>query len=367
MFEQLTWLLDKFLELGIPGVDCVVYQHGQCVYRNTKGYSDRELKTPLTGRERYNLYSCSKPITCAAALRLYETGAFHLDDPLYLYLPEYRTMKVRTEDGVRPAKNVITVRDLFCMTAGLNYSMYDSLKQAQRETNGRCPTRETIRYLSQEPLDFEPGTRWQYSLCHDVLAAMVEEISDMRFGEYVRQNIFEPLGMSQSSYNVPESEFDQLASQYAYNAETSTIDKVGKAPVSYKYGSEYEGGGATCVSSVEDYVRFMEAMREDGRILKRETVKMMSTNQLNDACLKSYTSGTDYGYGLGVRCPYRNPEVFDFGWGGAAGSYMGIDLEHEVTFFHAQHVWSYPNRSGVSEYRRDQVGQYVTQAILGGK
>ena len=117
MFENLTAKLDSFIQMGIPGNDCMVYKKGECVYRRYNGYSDRENKISMNGKEMYNIYSCSKLITCTAALMLYEKGLYKLDDKLSDYMEEFETMYVKTDNGLEKAKNSITIKDLFCMTA----------------------------------------------------------------------------------------------------------------------------------------------------------------------------------------------------------------------------------------------------------
>ena len=204
MFEELRNFCDSLLERGVrtPGFDLIVYQGGKCVFRHTNGFSDLESKTRMTGKERYNIYSCSKVITCTAALMLWERGLFSLEDELSDYMPEFKNMTVRAPDGgIRPAANPIRIKNLFEMTAGFSYDVESpNLQACRRETGGRCPTRAAVRAIARGPLSFEPGEHWQYSLCHDVLAALVEVISGRRFADYVRENIFEPLGMTRSPW-----------------------------------------------------------------------------------------------------------------------------------------------------------------------
>jgi len=153
MFSELSRFLDRFLELGVPGYDCVIYHHGECVFRRFRGVSDVQRQLPMNGRERYNLYSCTKPVTCTAALQLYEQGAFSLDDPIERWLPEFSHMTVQTPSGPVPAHRSIRVKDLFMMTAGLSYDLDSpALVRARQETGGRCPTRAVMEYLAQEPL-----------------------------------------------------------------------------------------------------------------------------------------------------------------------------------------------------------------------
>jgi len=350
MFSDLKEFLDSFLPMGVPGFDMIIYQHGKCVWRYQNGYSDYENKVPVKGNERYNIYSASKPITVTAGMQLYEKGLFKLDDALYEYMPEFRHMTVRTEDGIRKAKNVIRVKDIFCMTAGLNYNKnVPSLELASKETNGHCPTRETMKYLAQEPLDFEPSTRWQYSLCHDVVAAFVEVVSGVKFEDYVKENIFDPLGMNHSTFMLPDEEMDTLAEQYRFNAELCQPVNIGKA-ISYKFGTEYASGGAGCISTAEDYILFLEALRKGDVILGKETIQLMTTDQLTDENRSTYTMNETHGYGLGVRCQKAGGDCPDFGWGGAAAAFLGVDPKLDISLFYAQHMLGSPNQSHRNQF-----------------
>ena len=178
-------------------------------------------------------------------MQLWEKGLFSLDDKLSEYMPEFNEMSVRVEGGIKKAERPILIKHLFKMTAGFDYNArLQSIKEAQAATGGRCPTREVMKYLAKEPLCFEPGEHWNYSLCHDVLAALVEVVSGMRFSEYVKKNIFNPLGMNHSTFLLPDCELDTLASQYRFDAETKKTVNCGKNIQGYKFGTEYESGGA---------------------------------------------------------------------------------------------------------------------------
>ena len=360
MFEKLEKFLDELRECPVPGNDCIICRKGEVIYRHTAGFADMAKKTPLTGKERYQIFSCSKLITCCAALQLWEQGKFQLDDELCRYLPEYAQMKVRTpEGGIADAKNKITIRHLFTMTAGFNYNLNaPSILRVYDATKGSCPTREVIRALAQEPLSFEPGTRWQYSLCHDVLAAVVEVISGVEFNEYVTKNIFDVLGMNQTTFLLPASEWHTLiplcreipAGEQL--VELNGIGNYGIAP--YRLGPCYASGGAGCVSTVEDYNKLLQALCSGEKILKRSTIDMMRTDELTEEQQKDTWSGPYYSYGLGVRCPRRGySERTEFGWGGAAGAYFCIDPGRELTVLYVQHVChssAAPKRTRIIEF-----------------
>ena len=338
MFDKLSEKLDSFLEMGVPFYDCIVLKDGACVYRRAGGFTDAARTVGVTGKEKYNIYSCSKLITCTAALTLWEKGAFSLEDRLSDYLPEFAHMTVKTKNGVVPAQNPILVKHLFEMTAGFSYNIHTpAIARCREETNGRCPTRELVRCLAKDPLLFEPGERWQYSLSHDVLAALVEVLSGTSFGEYVKKSIFAPLGMCHSTFLLDDSRSDEVINQYAYSASGGVYER--KRHNDYKFGSEYESGGAGCVSTVEDYVKLLEALRLGDVILKKETVDLLATDRLTEAQKKQYWM-TGYGYGLGQRCPQDETKT-DFGWGGASGAYYAIDRKNALSVYLGAHIVGY--------------------------
>ena len=340
MFEQTKRFCDTLPQLGAPFFDVAVYVDGKCVLRHSGGYTDPEKTLPVTGQERYNIYSCSKAITCTAAMQLWEKGLFSLEDPLAKYMPEFAEMTVKTEDGIRPAEKQILIRHLFEMTAGFSYALRSpQLVKAREETDG-CPTREVMRYLALEPLLFEPGDRWNYSLCHDVLAALVEVLSGQRFEDYVHDHIFVPLGMDRSTFVLPEAERESLVTQYRFNEEKRIAEPCGKQCV-YMFGSRYASGGAGCVSTVDDYMKFLEGLRT-GKLLKPETVKLMHTDRLTEHQKRTYTAAVNYGYGLGQRCPKEGGKFVNFGWGGAAGAYHTIDPECNMSVYMGMHLLNSP-------------------------
>lgn len=338
MFERLKEFCDSFLDMGVPGFDLAVYKDGECVLRHMNGYSDFENKIPMTGREKYNIYSCSKVITCTAALQLWERGFFSLEDELSRYMPEFKEMTVRTENGIRKAKNPILIKHLFEMTAGFSYDINSpQLIRCRKETCDVSPTRETMKYLAKEPLLFEPGERWEYSLCHDVLAALIEVVSGMRFEEYVKKYIFDVLCMNDTTFMLPEDEIDIISQQYRFEGRKPV--NIGKHISGYKLGSEYASGGAGCISTVDDYIKFLEGLRRFV-LLKSETVELMRTDRLSEQQKITYWSQSTHGYGLGVRCQKPGGKFTEFGWGGAAGAYLALDIEKGISIYFGMHILS---------------------------
>ncbi len=361
-FKSLNKLLDYFAEMGTPSFDIEVRHRGQTVMRRMHGFSDKEKTKPIDGSEKYHIYSCSKPITCVAAMTLFEKGKFSLQDKLSAYMPEFSKMYVRENGALREAKNPITIENLFTMTAGFTYDLRsENLMAAREETGGICGTRETMKYLAKDPLAFEPGAKYSYSLCHDVLAALVEVISGERFGDYVKKNVFDRAGMTNSTYLPDKETLDSLCAQYAYHADTGEYEYVG-ARNNYRIGSEYESGGAGCVTTVDDYMKFLEALRVGNTIISRETVKYMATTKLLPSQNAEYGIwALGYGYGLGIRCPLDNASpMTDFGWGGAAAAFLACDIKHEFSVYYAQHVLAAPNQS-----MRIKIPEYIRVDLNG--
>lgn len=348
-FQKLSDLLDSFIKIGIPGVDCSVYQDHEQVFRHSAGYADVAKNIPISGHETYFLFSCTKVITCACALTLLEKGAYLLTDPLSAYIPEFSDMFLINGDR---AKNPITIRDLFTMSAGFHYNLSaPSIRSAIAEKGGHATTLDIVRAIAKEPLSFEPGTHWQYSLCHDVLAGFVEVVSGKQFSDYVKETIFDPVGMKRSSFGISEKNKNDLAPLYKFDDEANCAFLQDKE-CSYIVTPEYESGGAGMVSCVDDYILFADAMANGGiakngnRILSPLTIELMRTNCLDDTAQKdlNWVQHAGYGYGLGVRTMTSRAAggvigaVGEFGWGGAAGSYVLIDPDRHTALFYAQHM-----------------------------
>ena len=361
-FEQLDAHLKHHLNQNpdIPGFDISIRQNHQTLFRAQYGYVDIERQIPVTGNELYCMYSCTKPITVTGAMRLVEEGKLSLDAPVSKYLPCFQDVYL-LKDGQKITPNTaITVRHLFTMTAGFTYDMGTEPIRALLETgNERIPTTAFAQAVVSSPLAFEPGARYNYSLCHDLLGAVIEAAADMPFGEYQRKMIFDPLGMYNTGFLTTLSNTKQPAPVYLYSSakkETRLHQKT------HEFGlhSRYESGGAGLLSTVEDYAKFAAAMAHNGlsaegyRILKQETIQMMKTEQLHGFAADpafACAAGLGYGYGLGVRTlvskdgGQRSP-LGEFGWDGAAGSYVMIDTKHDLSIFFATHLRGWHDRFG---------------------
>lgn len=378
-FTPLKNFMDKVIsEYKVPGADCIVYQDHEELFRYYTGFSDKEEGREMNGNELYFIYSMTKMLTCTAALQLFEQGRFLMSDPVSMYLPEFENMKVsgvpysvsgdikiatgasigeneeKKEDS--DAKNKITIKDLFTMGAGLDYAISaDYIKKSIAD--GKTSTRDIVRAISETVLHFEPGTHYKYSLCHDVIGGLVEVVSGKKLGEYMKENIFETLGMKDTFFGNPKTEeqWSRMAALYTHGVNIDAERVELKCP--YTLTDEYESGGAGLTSSAYDYSLFLDAMACGGigksgkRILSSRTVELMRTNHLSGEAFMDFSEmRPGYGYGLGVRTHMDatvsgslSPEK-EFGWDGAAGSFAMADAQNGLSLTYFQHVYNWDIR-----------------------
>ena len=316
----------------------------------------------------FRIYSMTKPITCVALMTLYEKGRCQLYDPVAKYIPAFGSLQVWAGDGAPGTELVdqarpVTIRDLLTHTAGFTYYFYEygPVEQMYRDTPGdpRASLQEFVEHLLRFPLAFQPGTRWRYSFAHDVVAYLVEVLSGQPIDAYLRENLFEPLGMVDTGYYVPEGKLDRLASMYG-PAEVQQLDMVdtqlwkaayaganvllsGPNDLERRPHNAFRGGHGL-VSTAMDYYRFCQMMLNNGeldgsRILGRKTVELMSMNHLPPALLPleaagQYSPGTGYGLGFGVLMdPGQAGNIASKGtysWGGAASTAFWIDPKEDL-------------------------------------
>ncbi len=354
--------LPKFMdhltgEYGIPGNAVKIYHNHSLVYEYSSGYADIENKIPFATNQIVNVFSCSKVITCAAALTLFEKGKFLMTDELYRYIPEYKNIKVAETDSngknyLRAPVRNITIRDLFTMCSGLNYNVNAESILELKKKNPHAGTLDFIKAFANEPLLCDPGEHWKYSMSHDVIGGLIEAITDMPFGDYVKQAIFDKCGMENSGFSRNDDVFSKMAEMYVFDNNTKKAKFSGKRNNGYILGDNYHSGGAGVYSTADDYILFADAMACGGvsaigeRILSSETINLMRTNCLNEVQLKDFNwiQYKGYGYGLGVRTVIDKAAggvlspLGEFGWAGAAGSQVIIDPANRLSVFYCQHM-----------------------------
>ncbi|MCL2286823.1 MAG: beta-lactamase family protein [Firmicutes bacterium] len=355
-FNRLREFMDEAIEKsGFPGIDCIIYQDHNEIFRHSSGFMDLENKIPPVPRALYNIYSATKMVTCIAALQLVEQGRMLLTDPLHKYLPEYEHMQVKYGTfSIAPARNKIRIADLFAMTAGLSYeSGTPHLTKLKEDTEGDYTTREFAAALAKEPLLFEPGEGWNYGFCHDVLAVVIEEISGKTFGQYLQDNILAPLGMKDACFYVPDSKKDRIAPQYTYDKINKVCNLIENTCLAASPGGRFESGGGGLVMSAEDYILFIDALacggigKNGAKIISPPSIALMGKNQLRGKAMEDFRkagASEGHGYSLGSGVVYDTaaglsfrPEG-SFSWGGIGGVQNLVDPKNRLSYYVSQHL-----------------------------
>jgi CubicO group peptidase (beta-lactamase class C family) len=355
-------LTSRYVEPGkIAGALTLVARRGQIAWLSPIGLMDRERGKPMRSDTIVRIYSMTKPITSVALMMLHERGAFGLADPVHRYLPGWEHLRVHrygrhpsfvTEPAARP----ITIRDLLTHTSGLSYHIMDRtpVDEAYRQAGIGGPAgtlRDMVSALAALPLEFSPGTRWGYSVATDVVGHLVEVLSGQRFDDYLRTQIFEPLGMVDTGFTVRADQLDRFAANYVRrpgSTDATLADDPADSP--FARPKTFLSGGGGLVSTAADYLRFAEMLRRGGelgghRILGPRTIAYMTTNHLPDGrdlaslATPGAFSETRYdgvGFGLGfyvVVDPVRAQVPSapgEYGWGGLASTAFWVDPAEDL-------------------------------------
>ncbi len=354
-------LIARYVEPGrIPGALTLVARRGKIAFLSPLGKMDRERAKPMLTDTLFRIYSMTKPVTSVALMMLHERGAFQLGDPVHKWLPGWESLRVYRHGKypnfvTEPTKRPMTVRDLLTHTSGLSYGILERthLDAAYRKLRiGDGGTlADMVETLGQLPLEFSPGTRWGYSVATDVIARLVEIMSGRRFDEYLRTEIFEPLGMVDTGYTVAADKLPRFAANYARSPDGGMTLFDDPADSAYARPKTLFTGSTGLISTAADYVRFAEMLRRGGaidgvRILGARTVRYMTQNHLPGGvdlaslATESTFSETRYdgvGFGLGFHValdPVRTQvpgSVGEYGWGGMASTAFWIDPVEDIT------------------------------------
>ena len=332
------------------GVSVLIWKDGREAYFGSAGHADREAKRAMTRDAIAQIYSMTKPVTGVALMQLWEQGKFGLDDPLSRYLPAFESMQVYTgKDAAgqpiyRAASRPIIVRDVMRHTAGFAYGAGNTpahdayVKADPLALDIDLP--EMGKRLAGVPLLFDPGTRWSYSVAVDVQALLVERLSGQPFADYVRQHVFDPLGLRETAWRQPDARLPRLAVMYRVKDGSLTRDTDEAARRLNFRDNRLTAGGFGLASTLDDYMRFARMLLNGGeldgvRILKPSTVRLMSTDQLDARVTeRNFLPGkgsVGFGMDFAVRVsPPQKPEenrgaVGEFFWDGAASTLFWVD------------------------------------------
>jgi CubicO group peptidase (beta-lactamase class C family) len=341
------------------GVVVLVARRGKVVYLESFGKMDVEAGKAMQPDTIFRIHSMTKPITTAAALVLSEEGKLRLDDSVSKYLPEFKGLRVYAGkwDETVEAKSEMKIRDLMRHTSGLTYGMpngspVDKLYIASKIDAPGESLAGMVDKLGKLPLQYQPGTRFHYSVSTDVLGRLIEVVSGKPLDEFLRDRILRPLDMRDTGFVVPAEKLDRFAASHLAG-EKRTL-KVIDAPSTSRYRArpKFLSGGGGLVSSARDYARFCQMLLNGGdlqgtRLLRPETVREMTTNQLPAEALPMTLGGfplPNLGFGLGVsvrldtKTPKPDPAAGEFGWSGAASTYFWVAPKPELIVIVLQQV-----------------------------
>jgi CubicO group peptidase (beta-lactamase class C family) len=330
--EAVQALVDK---KQLAGAVWVVARRGKVVQLEAVGAMDADSGKPMKPDAIFRIYSMSKPITTVAAMILWEEGRFKLDDPVALYLPEFKNLRVQEGKGDEtvPAKPPMTVRDLMRHTSGLTYGFssdtpVDKLYRDRKVLDAGGTLQDMVEKLGKIPLRYQPGTRFNYSVSVDVLGRLVEVVSGKPLDVFFEERIFKPLDMKDSGFFVPEDQVERFTAVHGAGTKGGGLKVTETAAKSrYLHKPKLLSGGGGLVSTARDYLRFCQMMLNGGeldgkRLLRKETVKSMSRNQLPK---EAQTPG--FGFGLGFAVDAQG----EYSWGGAASTHFWIAPRPELT------------------------------------
>ncbi|MFN0053322.1 MAG: serine hydrolase domain-containing protein [Planctomycetales bacterium] len=344
--------LQSFVDDGkVAGAVAVVLRKDRVVLFEAVGWRDIAERKPMERDAIFRIYSMTKPITSVAVMLLAEQGLIDLDAPVDRYLPELRERDVLAAGGSPhdPARRQITTRDLLRHTSGLTYGFYGDTAVDRQYLAANLLSRdstlaEMLTKLQRLPLVCHPGERFVYSVSTDVLARLVEVVAAQSFDAFIETRIFQPLGMTETSFAVRDADLPRFTTNYRQgnDGKLQPIDSPGTSP--YRQPPQFLSGGGGLVSTASDYVRFCRMLQNRGelegvRLLRPESVGAMTVNQLVGPAYpisigKDRRDGVGFGLGFSViveRIPGAEyVPIGEYGWGGAASTHFWISPAHDL-------------------------------------
>jgi CubicO group peptidase (beta-lactamase class C family) len=363
--ERLDALLQEAVDRKqIAGGVALLARHGKIGHLKAIGWRDVEAKKAMTPDTLFRIASMTKPVSSVAAMILVEDGKLRLNDPVSKYIPEFKEPKVlvpgegESNYSLKPAVREITIHDLLTHTAGLTYRLWGikpwaALYRKAGVSDGLLhppgTSADNVRRLAKQPLMHQPGSAWSYSLSTDVLGVVVEAASGQDLATFFRERIFRPLKMADTSFFVPEAKKDRLAAVYRLGSDGKRT-RIGEEPMTlgelvisvaypYEKDGKYFSGGAGLVSTARDYARFLQMLLNGGeldgvRVLRPETVKQMTSNQICKLRFHIGEFGDRFGYGFGVWTEAAQggnmPSIGSYSWGGIFHTYFWVDPKKEL-------------------------------------
>jgi CubicO group peptidase (beta-lactamase class C family) len=353
-----TWVAKGW----INGAVGLIARDGKIIYYKASGYNDLETKAKLNRDDIFRIASQTKAITSVAVMMLYEEGKFLLEDPVSKFIPSFADLKVLDKFNPKdttyttlPAKRKITIRDLLTHTSGIDYAQIGSpeanaIYAKNKITAGldvyEGSLAEAMTRLGSLPLSHQPGERWTYGLNIDLLGRLVEIWSGLTLEEFFNQRIFQPLGMNDTYFNIPEEKANRLVNFFMEDStglKKYTTALGGDMNFPLRKKSYFSGGGGLS-STVYDYAIFLQMLLNNGeyngkRYLSRNTVRMMTMNQIGDLSLGENKFGLGFAIVTEKGSSLSPNQVGTYSWGGAFSTIYWVDPQEKMVVLLYRQMW----------------------------
>ena len=322
----------------LSAIQTAIVKNGKLIHFDSYGSSDISENNALKSDDIFRIASMTKPIVSLALMKLYEEGKFKLNDPVYKYIPEFKNLTVKKRKKTKPVKNHVKVIDLLRHSAGLNFKGPEDYRKVINMN-----LEEYTKDAAKTPLKFEPGTTWWYSSSTDICGYLIEVLSGQKLDVFLKKNIFDPLKMDDTFFELPKNKIDRLTTLYVAgeNKELVSFDNKSNSPFKDKVILLNGSGGL--LSTTEDYLKFSVMLLNNGfsngeQIIKKSTLDLMKEDHSLGLKYKKLVFGKKKGFGLGFEVVKEDETKFGskgtFGWGGMFGTYFRVDPKENMVYIY---------------------------------
>ena len=322
----------------LSAIQTAIVKNGKLIHFDSYGSSDISENNALKSDDIFRIASMTKPIVSLALMKLYEEGKFKLNDPVYKYIPEFKNLTVKKRKKTKPVKNHVKVIDLLRHSAGLNFKGPEDYRKVINMN-----LEEYTKDAAKTPLKFEPGTTWWYSSSTDICGYLIEVLSGQKLDVFLKKNIFDPLKMDDTFFELPKNKIDRLTTLYVVgeNKELVSFDNKSNSPFKDKVILLNGSGGL--LSTTEDYLKFSVMLLNNGfsngeQIIKKSTLDLMKEDHSLGLKYKKLVFGKKKGFGLGFEVVKEDKTKFGskgtFGWGGMFGTYFRVDPKENMVYIY---------------------------------
>ena len=340
--EKLTLLnqaMHSFVDDNeLSAIQTAIVKNGKLIHFDSYGSSDISENDPLEEDDIFRIASMTKPIVSIGLMMLYEEGKFNLNDPVYKYIPEFKNLTIKKRKKVKPVKNHVKIIDLLRHSAGLNFKGPEDYRKVI-SMNLEEYTKESVK----EPLRFEPGTTWWYSSSTDICGYLIEILSGQKLDVYLKDKIFDPLKMNDTSFELPKNKLDRLTTLYVVGEKKELVSFDNKSNSPFKNKVTLLNGSGGLLSTTKDYLKFSVMLLNNGsiggeQILKKSTLDLMKQDHSLGLKYKKLVFGKKKGFGLGFEVVKEEDTKFGskgtFGWGGMFGTYFRADPKQNMVYIY---------------------------------